>query len=281
MNNIYCLVGKSGSGKSTIAEQLSRQYHLDVLQSYTTRPPRSKNERGHIFLTEAEFDRLQNLCAYTKFNGYRYGVTADLIDKSDIYVIDPAGILYMKNRYYGKKIVAFYLDVPDNVLIQRMRNRGDDESAIQSRMAHDAIAFQIAPDVCDIVLPYYNGKTVAEYAEEIRSYMDQFEAFGNTMLKELGIVLDKDMLVAKMSIAPGQVGFDITWQHNGIEEKVAEIKKTYDGTPSVKTLLEPEPEKPVKEEKKKAAIPDTRSFGTPEEESFGFSEEGDGTFSFE
>ncbi len=45
---IICLVGESGSGKSTIAELLEKEGY-NYIKSYTTRKPRYKGERGHIF----------------------------------------------------------------------------------------------------------------------------------------------------------------------------------------------------------------------------------------
>ena len=46
MNNkpLILLVGKSGSGKTTIAEYLEKHYGMKMLRSYTTRPMRKPNE---------------------------------------------------------------------------------------------------------------------------------------------------------------------------------------------------------------------------------------------
>ena len=53
---IYLIVGKSGSGKTTLVNEL-RKYGYTSVESYTTRPKRFKNETGHTFITEEEFDR--------------------------------------------------------------------------------------------------------------------------------------------------------------------------------------------------------------------------------
>ena len=47
---IFLITGCSGSGKTTITEQLEMKYGLKSIQSYTTRAKRSENETGHIFV---------------------------------------------------------------------------------------------------------------------------------------------------------------------------------------------------------------------------------------
>ena len=98
----FSLVGESGSGKTTIADMLAEKYNLSVLKSYTTRPPRV-NDDSHIFVSIEEFNKLENKIAYTEFNGNYYCATADQLDNSDIYVIDPDGIKYLKEHYHGSK----------------------------------------------------------------------------------------------------------------------------------------------------------------------------------
>ena len=57
-DKIICIVGRSGSGKTTAAEYLEELYGLKSIQSYTTRPKRKPNETGHTFVTEDEFDKI-------------------------------------------------------------------------------------------------------------------------------------------------------------------------------------------------------------------------------
>lgn len=144
-NIILCLVGKSGSGKSTLADKLHNLYGYEVLQSYTTRPRRSKDESGHVFVTEREYEAIPDKVATTYFNGYHYCATKDQVDYNDIYIIDPKGLRDFKELYakFGgtKKIVSVYLNVPMETCLERMLNRGDSKADAWERLMHDYDAF--------------------------------------------------------------------------------------------------------------------------------------------
>lgn len=142
LKNIYLIVGPSGSGKTSIANELQTTYGYKAVESYTTRPPRYDGERGHIFVSDEEFDALGPMCAYTEYNGYRYGVTDDVIDSHDIYVIDPYGVHYLQKHYRGEKeILAIRLMVDEKERFLRMMARGDDDKSIGDRMLNDAREF--------------------------------------------------------------------------------------------------------------------------------------------
>lgn len=151
MRNIYCVVGPSGCGKTTITEALQEKYGYKTVESYTTRPARYTGETGHVFVSKEEFDALGPLCAYTLFNGHEYGVTADIVDKSDLYVIDPAGIEFFKENYNGSKgISVIGLTAPREVLYARMKQRGDSDEKIYERFEHDADAFRGLGQIVDV-----------------------------------------------------------------------------------------------------------------------------------
>ena len=137
MNNLYLIVGASGSGKTTIANTLEEKYGYKQLQSYTTRPPRNQNETGHIFVTDEEFNRLQNIIAYTEYNNYRYCATSEQTNNSDIYVIDPNGIDYLKAHYKDKPIKIINITSPVHTRINRMEQRGDAFNKIMERLLND------------------------------------------------------------------------------------------------------------------------------------------------
>ncbi len=168
MKNIYCIVGPSGAGKTTLVERLEELYGFKAVQSYTTRPPRYEGETGHIFVSTEEFKSLGDMCAYTVFDGYEYGVTSDLIDKNDLYIIDPDGVEFLREKYSGEKgIVVIGLCVDRTMAANRMRLRGDSEEKIQRRLANDEKAFESLCLIADkLVTAEVSACEIAEYVHE-------------------------------------------------------------------------------------------------------------------
>ena len=135
---LYLFVGQSGSGKTTIANLLEEKHNYIQVKSYTTRPPRYENEPGHIFISKEEFDKLQNLAGYTNYNGNEYCTTCEQLDECDIYVIDPAGVEVLLNKYRkNREIHIIYFNASICIRIDRMIDRHDCDSAIIGRIYND------------------------------------------------------------------------------------------------------------------------------------------------
>lgn len=135
---LYLFVGRSASGKTTVANILERVGKYSQLQSYTTRPKRIENEVGHTFISDEEFDKLENIIGYTDYNNYRYCSTAEQVDLSDIYVIDVPGVETLLERYKrDRRIIVLYFDASIRTRIDRMLNRNDCDAAIVSRLYND------------------------------------------------------------------------------------------------------------------------------------------------
>lgn len=135
---LYLFVGRSASGKTTVANILERVGKYNQLQSYTTRLKRHEDEVGHTFISDEEFDQLENIIGYTEYNNNRYCSTAEQVDAADIYVIDVPGVETLLERYKNDRpIIVLYFDASIRTRIDRMINRHDCDTAIISRLYND------------------------------------------------------------------------------------------------------------------------------------------------
>lgn len=136
---LFLCIGRSASGKTTIANMLAEKCGYTQVESYTTRPPRYDRERGHIFVSEEEFNSLGELAAYTYYHGNHYGTTLAQLTDCDIYVIDVPGCesLLDKLKDDTRPIVVFYFDASAYNRILRMRGRGDSDAMIVERLLQD------------------------------------------------------------------------------------------------------------------------------------------------
>ena len=136
---LFLLIGKSASGKTTIADMLSTQHDCKQVSSYTTRPPRYDGEIGHIFVDEEEFSSLGELAAYTYYNGNHYGTTFQQLEECNIYVIDIPGAedLLKKFEDNPRQICIIYFDATVYTRIRRMIDRGDSDESIVARLLQD------------------------------------------------------------------------------------------------------------------------------------------------
>lgn len=154
---LYLLVGKSASGKTTIASLLENMYGHKQVESYTTRKPRYDNELGHVFITEEDFDKLGELAAFTNYNGYRYGVTYEQLEQCNIYVIDIPGVeTLLKNLRGTRTICIIYFDAAVSTRIDRMMDRGASDMEIVSRLRHDDTAMDWYHELDKLMWHYKN-----------------------------------------------------------------------------------------------------------------------------
>lgn len=113
---------------------------LNVVKSYATRKPRPEElEKGlencdHIFVSDEEYDKLENITAETEINGARYCTTQEILDNSDIYVIDPKGIKDLKERCGSRyKILQFYIYADADKRAARFVARGETKAKFEAR----------------------------------------------------------------------------------------------------------------------------------------------------
>ena len=138
MGKIYCLMGKSASGKDTIYNRLlaMEKLHLRRVVPYTTRPMRSGETDGQtsVFCTEqqvADFEaagKIIELRAYHTMYGIWKYFTADdgqiCLAESDYLMIGTLEAYEQIRDYFGMdKVCPVYVEVDDGLRLQRALDR--------------------------------------------------------------------------------------------------------------------------------------------------------------
>lgn len=153
---LITLTGRSGCGKSTIAERLNRRYGYTQAKSYTTRPMRDnpEDENTHTFITREQIaDFEDNIVAYNEYNGNAYFVTRKMLEGCSLYVVDKEGLIQLYKNYHDKDILSIYIDCDSSIASKRMAERGDTDEQIMKRLQYDAVKFADAKELCDFVIP--------------------------------------------------------------------------------------------------------------------------------
>lgn len=166
---IIAITGRTAAGKSVVAKKMAERLGLKVLQSYTTRQPRPDEladleHSDHIFISNEEYNKLQDIAAETEINGCRYCTTVEALNQCDFYVIDPDGIDYLKKEH-GKEfhIVQFYIYANDEIRKERFLQRGNAESDFESRNADESKQFNAYEQNHKYDIIIYNNRDI-DYA---------------------------------------------------------------------------------------------------------------------
>lgn len=138
MGKIYCIMGKSSSGKDTLYKMLlgEESLSLQTIVPYTTRPMRANEKNGveYYFCDEARLQQLETagkvieLRAYDTIQGiWKYFTVDDgQIDftRGDYLLIGTLEAYIKIREYFGKeKVLPIYIEVDDGVRLQRALDR--------------------------------------------------------------------------------------------------------------------------------------------------------------
>lgn len=133
MGKIFCLIGKSSTGKDTIFKELVKDKALGLkpIVGYTTRPKRSNETNGveYFFISLDELkeyrskDKVIEERVYNTTKGAWYYSTLDdgQIDFNNNYIIITT-VESFKNikEYYGnKRVIPIYINIDDKARLER------------------------------------------------------------------------------------------------------------------------------------------------------------------
>lgn len=138
MGYIFCLMGKSSSGKDTIYQRLLQRPELGLrrLVTGTTRPIREGEQDGgnYYFYTDHQFEQLcaqnrviESRSYHTVHGIWHYFTVADeQLDpsKEDYLTINTLEAYLKLREYFGaERLVPLYLEVDDGLRLQRALDR--------------------------------------------------------------------------------------------------------------------------------------------------------------
>ncbi|MBR2122780.1 MAG: guanylate kinase [Lachnospiraceae bacterium] len=195
-HHIFCIMGKSGSGKDSIYRVLiqDESLGLNTVVTYTTRPRREKEQDGreyHFCTDEAYADHLakgriiEERAYDTCYGIWRYFTLDDgQIDPGagDYLIIGTPESFASFCRYYGRdRVVPLYIEVEDGVRLSRALVR----EKKQAKPAYDEMCRRFLADRDDfsedklraagINRRFDNSTDVRETCiNEIKSYIREF-----------------------------------------------------------------------------------------------------------
>lgn len=144
-------MGKTGTGKDTIARFILDQLFIIPIISYTTRPIRDTEVDGreHWFITDEEMEKIvsdqETLLAYTKNKdtGYQYCASLHGLDPDGTYtyILNPSAYLNMIKTHPDLETVVLFMDLPEDEIKKRTKLRGDKKDAVKTRLDEEREEF--------------------------------------------------------------------------------------------------------------------------------------------
>ena len=139
MSKIYCIIGKSATGKDTLYKRLlaDGQISLKTITSYTTRPVRSGEREGveYHFTDIPGFERMkaegkviEYRCYHTVLGDWYYFTADDgQIDLSGnqdyLFIMTLEGYEGLRNHFGNDAIVPIYIEIDSGEQLSRALNR--------------------------------------------------------------------------------------------------------------------------------------------------------------
>lgn len=144
------LLGKSAAGKDSLRKMLLEKGFRPAI-SCTTRPIRANETDGvdYNFMNVEEFNRLENEKFFLEsetFNvvgnhEWKYGKSYMTLVEADVFIATPNGISNMINKTSRDLFYVVEIECPNEVRIERLRKRGDEEREMQRRLKTDDFDF--------------------------------------------------------------------------------------------------------------------------------------------
>ena len=145
MSKRIILIGPAAAGKDFMKNKFrARGFKCDC--SYTTRPQREGEIEGvdYYFTPSVLFHNLVNsdrFYEHVKHGEYEYGTGKMEWETSDVFIMECDGLLTLSPEDRASSMII-YVNAPQKVRIQRMKDRGWTLRAIMDRLKVDKAKFE-------------------------------------------------------------------------------------------------------------------------------------------
>lgn len=137
------LVGKTCSGKSSVAKYLQEKHNLPRIITYTTRPRRDNETNEYHFISDEMFEKLKSedfffeTTSYNVASGetWKYGTSKESLRDDNCIIMNPDGLKKVRRLLEAENfdIIVIYLNVSEGVQWNRLRQRSSESSDEASR----------------------------------------------------------------------------------------------------------------------------------------------------
>lgn len=178
---IIVLLGASGSGKSTIENELAAHHGFEKIISYTTRQPRDEeiNGKDYYFTNNETFTEMLKDELFAEYDEYSQGrlygtLISDYTEGNKVVVLTPNGLRQLMMNCSSEDIYPVLIDASLGTRVKRYIDRCgidkftfDDKNEIASRVERDFGMFLGMEKEVDLVVDNNEGTNVNDVVEKI------------------------------------------------------------------------------------------------------------------
>lgn len=152
---LFCILGKSGSGKDTLTKLVSKKLDLPLLVSHTTREMRTGEKDGveyhfvpdYIFenmLEHGDFIETTTYYIESENRTYKYGYSKRVVDNCEkgLCIVNPHGLKKFIEAGYNVVAIEIYRNERDRILSYLQRDKNANVQELFDRYKRDEEDFE-------------------------------------------------------------------------------------------------------------------------------------------
>lgn len=188
MGKIYCIIGKSGTGKDTVLAELLKDDNLpaEKLVPYTTRPQREGEVEGvnYHYVTKQQLNAMEENGQVIECRTYKtvhgdwsyFTASVNIDDNKNYIIITTQKALDSFFKYFGEaRIHVVYLFLENKARLERcIRRESEQEIPNYSEVCRRYLADE--DDFDEKTLSSYVNYTIVDTSEPLEKYSEEIKS---------------------------------------------------------------------------------------------------------